>query len=81
MMTECSHHLDLSNDNMLYACAPMYVYNTTKMAVHPSHVYNRTSQKKQNDNKTVNVVTYDIARRIEHVIVYSKGMRTTLLPE
>ena len=38
----------------------MYVHNTTKMAVHPSHEYNQTSMKKQNDNKTVLLETHNI---------------------
>ena len=76
MMTECSPHLDLSNDNThLLPC--MYIH-TTKMAVHPSHKYNQTSQKTQNGNKIVNRQTSDIGRRIELAIVYSKDMLTAL---
>ena len=36
MMSECSHYLDQSNDNThSRENAPMYVHNTTKIAVHP----------------------------------------------
>ena len=41
-----------------YTFAAILAHKATKMAVHPSHEYNQTSQKKQNDNKTVNVANF-----------------------
>ena len=55
MMRTVCHHV-LTNQMTLYICCDTCTIEenkTTKMAEHPSHAYNQTSQKKQNDKKNV----------------------------